>query len=186
MDFLSALWLPIVVSAVFVWIASFLLWMVLPLHKGEWVKLSDERGFMGALLEMGVKPGQYMFPCAEDPKQMKDPEFQELMKRGPMGHMTVWPGPPNMGLLMFVTLIIYMVISLFVAYVAYHTLAPADPYLTRFRVTGAMAVAIYCLGRLPHDVWFRTPGHSIGRALVDGVIYGLLTAGTFGWLWPKE
>lgn len=186
MEFLSALWLPIVVSAVFVWIASFLLWMVLPIHKGEWKKLPDERGLMGAMLETGVAPGQYMFPLADDASKMRDPEFQELLKRGPAGHMNVWPGPPNMGLYMFMTLILYMLISTFVAYVAFHTLTASDPYLARFRVTGAMAVAIYCLGRLPHDVWFRTPGHSIGRALFDGVVYGLLTAGTFGWLWPKE
>lgn len=186
MEFLSALWLPIVVSAVFVWIASFLMWMVLPIHKGEWKKLSDERGFMGGLLEMGVKPGQYMFPCAESSQQMKDPEFKELMARGPSGHMTIWPGPANMGLFMLVTLVIYAIISLFVAYVAYLALTPADTYITRFRVTGAMAVAIYCLGRLPNDIWFRTPGSSIAKALLDGVVYGLITAGTFGWLWPVE
>lgn len=186
MEFLSYFWLPIIVSAVFVWIASFLIWMVSPIHRNEWLTLSDEKGFMGALIEIGAKPGQYMFPNAENGKRMKDPDFQELMKRGPMGHMTIWPSPPNMGLFMFTSLILYMVVGLFIAYVAFHSLPPETPYLGRFRITGAMAVAIYCLGRLPNDIWFRTPGTSIARAMLDGVIYGLVTAGTFGWLWPKE
>jgi hypothetical protein len=185
MEFLQAMWLPIVVSAVFVWIASFLTWMVLPLHKGEWKGVSDEKGFLGALIEMGVQPGNYMFPHAATPERMKDPEFQEMMNRGPTGIMTVWGGPPKMGLYMLVTLALYMVVSLFVAYVAAHTLAPSDPYLTKFRITGAMAVGIYTLGKLPHDVWFRTPKGSVMRQLLDGVIYGLVTAGTFGWLWKE-
>lgn len=185
MEFVQALWLPIIVSGVFVWIASFLFWMVLPIHKGEWGELPDDKGFMGALTEMGVQPGQYVFPCSDNGKRMKDPEFQELMKRGPTGILTVWKGPPQMGLYMPATLLLYMLVSLFVAYIAFHTLQPSQPYLTKFRITGAAAVAIYTLGKLPHDVWFRTPSGSVMRQLFDGVVYGLLTAGTFGWLWKE-
>ena len=183
MDFLSALWIPILVSGILVWIASFLIWMVSPMHKGEWKKLSDEKGFMGALTEMGVQPGQYMFPCAEDGKQMKDPEFCEMAKRGPSGTLIVWPGMPNMGKNMALTLIVYWIIGVFVAYLCAHTLNGSEPYLAKFRVAGTAAVMAYVFASIPHDIWFGRSGKSIMTGIVDGVIYGLLTAGTFGWLW---
>jgi hypothetical protein len=186
MEFLSALWLPIVVSAVFVWIASFLMWMVLPVHKGEWKGVSDEKGFMGALTEMGVQPGQYMFPWADDGRRMKDPEFLAALQRGPTGTLHVWPGQANMGTNLILSLLVYMLVSTFVAYVAYYApIAAGTDYLHIFRITGAMATAVYVFGRMPNDIWFRTPSGSIIRSIVDGVVYGLVTAGAFGWLWPK-
>lgn len=42
MEFLGELWLPIVVSAVFVWIASFFMHMVFPHHKKEFAGLQNE------------------------------------------------------------------------------------------------------------------------------------------------
>lgn len=183
MQFLLDMWLPILVSGVLVWIAGFLMWMLLGLHKNEWLELPDERGFMGAMLEMGVKPGQYAFPFSDNGKRMKDPEFQERMNRGPLGYARIWPGPPNMGLFMAGTLAVNWVIAVFVAYIGSLAAFPESPYLAKFRVIGATAVAIYTLGRLPNDIWFRTPPASVGRNLFEGVVYGLLTAGTFAWLW---
>jgi hypothetical protein len=183
MEFLSDLWLPILVSGVFVWIASFLLWMVLPLHKGEYRKLPDEKGFMGALTEMGVRSGQFIFPCVEDPAQMKDPEFQALQKQGPNGYMVVWGEPVNMGRNMFLSLVVYWLLSVFVAYLAWHALEATDPYLTKFRIVGTAAVLGYVFGSLPHDIWFGKSGKSVATGIFDGVVYGLITAGTFGWLW---
>ena len=184
MEFITALWLPILVSGVIVWIASFLIWMVSPMHKGEWRELSDEKGFMGALIEMGVKPGQYMFPCSNDGQKMKDPEFQERLKRGPCGILTVFPGSVNMGKNMVLTLLLYWTISLFVAYLGYHAIRPEMVYLERFRIAGTAAILGYVFGGISSDIWFGKPGRAIATAIVDGVIYGLLTAGTFAWLWP--
>jgi hypothetical protein len=75
---LKELWLPIVLSGVIVWVASFLIWMISPMHKGEWKPLPDEKGFMGAMIEMGVQPGQYMFPCPTDRSQMNDPAIRSF------------------------------------------------------------------------------------------------------------
>ena len=184
-NLLKELWLPIVVSGVIVWVASFLIWMVSPMHKGEWKSLPDEKGFMGAMIEMGVQPGQYMFPNPTDRSDMKNPEFLERVKRGPNGIITVWPGPANMGKNMVLTLILYWIVSLFVAYLGWNCLQPTDPYLHKFRISGTAAVMAYCFASLPHDIWFGRPGRAILTSLIDGVIYGLLTAGTFAWLWPK-
>jgi hypothetical protein len=184
MEFVTQLWLPIILSGVFVWLASFIIWMASPMHKKEWGELPDDKGFMGALIEMGVQPGQYVFPCSDGGKRTKDPEFLELQKSGPTGILTVWRTPTNMGKNMVLSLIVYWIIGLFVAYIAFHALDGGEPYLERFRIAGAAAVLGYVFGGIPNDIWFGKSSKSIVTGIVDGVIYGLLTAGTFAWLWP--
>lgn len=86
MEFLSDLWMPILVSAVFVWIASFLMHMVLPFHKGDWKGLPDENRVAEAL--SGIPAGNYMLPHGTM-ADMKDPAFQERQRRGPNGTITI-------------------------------------------------------------------------------------------------
>src|SRR5690606_8258337 len=60
---LAALWLPILVAAFVVFLASALLHMLLPLHKDDWATLPDEERARTAL--RGVPPGDYMVPRGE-------------------------------------------------------------------------------------------------------------------------
>lgn len=180
MEFLSALWMPILVSAVFVWIASFFTHTVFPHHKKEWVGLPDEAKFSAAL--EGVPAGQYMFPFGTMEDQ-KNPEFQAKMKAGPCGTLTIWPGAVNMGRNLVLTLLYYMVVGLFAAYVAWHGLGEGEhPYLLVFRITGAVAFAAHGLGWMSHAIWYGWKG--FWADLADGLLYALITGGTFGWLWP--
>ena len=48
------LWPPIVVSSVALFFASFLSWMVVPIHRKDWVKLEKEDDFMKAAGELGI------------------------------------------------------------------------------------------------------------------------------------
>ena len=92
------LWLPILLSAVFVFIASSVLHMVLPIHKADYAQLANEAEVLSAMREHGVSPGSYMFPHAGSMKEMGEPEFVEKLNLGPVGHMTILPnGPWNMG-----------------------------------------------------------------------------------------
>jgi hypothetical protein len=182
MDFLSELWLPIVVSGLIVWFASFLMHVVLPHHKGEWKGLPNEEAVMGAL--KGVPAGQYMFPYCADMSQMKDPAMQEKIKAGPSGHMTVWAGPVNMGQNLGLSLLVYVLIGVFVGYVAWHAMEGEAQieYMRVFRIAGTAAFMAHGLGILTHMVWFKLRG--FWTYLFDNLVYGLLTAGVFGWLWP--
>src|SRR5205809_192263 len=95
---LTALWLPILISAVFVFVASSILHMVLPFHRSDYRKLPAEDETMAALRKFNIPPGDYLVPCAGTPKNMSNPEFLEKMNKGPVLHMTVLPsGPPTMG-----------------------------------------------------------------------------------------
>ncbi|HXH61360.1 MAG TPA: hypothetical protein VNI20_08375 [Fimbriimonadaceae bacterium] len=180
MEFLSNLWMPIVLSAVFVWIASAILHMVLPHHKGEFKGLPDENSLLNAL--KGVDAGQYMFPWCSDMKAMKDPAFVEKMKNNPNGVVTVWPGPVEMGRNMFLTFLFFLVSSVFVAYVCWHARSEMPDYMAVFRMAGTIAFLAYGFGWIPPMIWFRTKG--FWAHLFDAVVMCLLTAGTFGWLWP--
>ena len=183
MQFLTDLWMPIVASGLFAFIASFIVHMALPVHKGEWKALPDEGKVAGAL--EGVGSGQYMFPWGSM-ADMKNPEFQERLKKGPNGTLTVWSGPVQMGKNIGFMLVFFMVVSVFVAYVAAHCNMPkTTPYLEVFRLCGTTAFMAYGLGWIPQMIWYGQSNKAFWTYLFDGIVYALLTAGTFGWLWSR-
>lgn len=181
MSFLLSLWLPIVVSAVAVFFASYLAWMVLPHHKSDWTKLADEEKFLQFLRDSGVAPGNYMFPHCSGPEEMKSPEFKQKYEAGPRGNVSLWAEVPNMGLNMFWTFVCFLVVSFMLAYLASIALTPGDPFLRVFRFVGTAGIMAYSLAGIPNAIWFK---RKIVTDLMDGIAYGLLTGALFGLLWP--
>jgi hypothetical protein len=182
---LASLWLPIIVSAVVIFFASFLAWTVLPHHKTEWKNLPDEDGFFKALADLGVKPGQFMFPHCGGGGGHKDPEFQKKWEAGPWGSVCLWAKPPNFARNLILVFIFYLVVGLFVGYLGRLAL-PADPdFRMVFRFTGTAAVMAYTLGSIPHSIFFGATAHSFWSNLIDGIVYGLLTGVVFALLWPS-
>jgi hypothetical protein len=184
MDFLAALWLPILLSAVIVFIASSIIHMALPYHKGDYRQLPEEEKLLAAMRPMGLQRGLYVFPYCTH-KDMKSPAIQEKYKQGPVGTLTVFPsGPPAMGKFMGLWFGYCLIISFFIAYLTAHTVAPGASYRAVFRVAGTAGFLAYGLGTLSNGIWKGQPWSMVIKESVDGLIYGLLTAGTFGWLWP--
>jgi hypothetical protein len=182
---LSALWLPIVLSAIIVFVASSIMHMVLPYHRSDYQKLPDEDKLLAAMRSAGVKRGLYMFPYGTH-QTMRTPEMGAKFNQGPNGIMTVFPvGLPVMPKFLGLWFGYCLIIGLFVAYLAAHTLAPGTNYLEVFRVVGTAAFLAYGLGQLSNGIWKGQPWSGVIKEVVDGLIYGLLTAGTFGWLWPR-
>lgn len=183
---MSVLWLPIVVSAVVVFIASALAWTVMPHHKKEFGGLPNEDEILEALGKQRPSPGQYAFPFCEDRAEMGSPEMVEKYEKGPVGMVTVWPsGVPKMGKSMLLSMLYYLVVSFMVAYVASRTLTVGAHYLAVFRIAGTFAIFTYVGALFPRSIWFGRPWSSTFKEFADGVVYGLLTAGVFGWLWPN-
>jgi hypothetical protein len=182
---LTALWLPIVLSAVIVFFASFVMHMLLTYHRSDYQKLPDEDKILDAVRPANLKPGLYMFPFCTH-QEMKSPAAIEKFKRGPVGHMTIIPsGPPNMPKYLIQWFIYCLVIGFFVAYLTGSTLPPGVHYLKVFRVAGTAGFLAYGLGHLSNGIWKSQPWSSTIKEVIDGLVYGLLTAGTFGWLWPR-
>jgi hypothetical protein len=175
------LWLPIVVSGVVVFIASFLAWMVLPHHRSDWSKLPDEEGFQKSLGDLNVAPGDYMFPGHESPQEMKSPEFQQKWQAGPRGLLSVWPAAPNMGLQIGKTFVFYLLASFTIGYLASMGLQRGDRGGTVFRVVATSALVAYCFALFPGAIWFR---RHLLKDVLDGVAYALLTGLVFTLLWP--
>lgn len=180
---LTALWLPILLSAVLVFIASSLIWTVVQYHNSDWQKLPDEEGARTAL--KGAAPGQYTVPHAADNKARQSEEWQTKYKEGPAAMLVILPhGSLAMGKQLGQWFVYTLVISVLVAYVAGSTLATGSVYMKVFQVTGTVATLSYAGAAATGSIWF---GHTWSRTIkdiIDGLIYGLLTAGVFGWLWP--
>ena len=183
---LTALWLPILVSAALVFVASSILHMVLPFHKSDYRKLPEEEKVMDALRAAGVTPGPaYHFPHCEH-KDMKSPEMVEKFKKGPIGLLTMFPsGPPAMGKFLGMWFLYCLIVGVFTAYLTGRTVAPGTVYLAVFRVAGTVAFMGYGLGHFVDSVWKGQTWGVTLKHMFDGLVYALLTAGTFGWLWPR-
>jgi len=183
---LLALWAPIVLSAVIVFIASSVMHTVLKYHNKDFHKLQDEDKVMMTLRGAGVQRGIYVFPYCMGGKEMKSPEMIEKYKQGPVGFLTVYPsGPPVLARFLVQWFAYCLLLSFFVAYLAAHTIAPGTNYPAVFRVVGTAAFLAYGLSQLSNGIWKGQPWSAVIKEVIDGLIYGLLTAGTFGWLWPR-
>ncbi|MCG8608208.1 hypothetical protein MJD09_24895 [bacterium] len=181
---ITALWLAILVSAALAWIASALVWTVLPHHKKDFEGVPDEEAARNALTG-DLAPGQYNIPHVESQEQMKQPEVVKKFDDGPVGFLTVLPkGVPNMGKNMGLSFVYNIFVSIVVAYLASRTLDADASYLSVFRIAGTTAWLAYGTAVIPDAIWFGRPWSAIGKNLGDALLYGLLTAGAFGWLWP--
>lgn len=183
---LMALWLPVVVSAVIVFVASSIIHMVLPYHRSDYGKLPAEGVVLEALRKFNIPPGDYLMPCAGSPKAMRTPEFIEKMTRGPVVFMTVMPsGRPSMVGSLVQWFIYCLVVGIFAAYIAGRALGPGANYLAVFRFAGCTAFIGYGLALWQNTIWYKRRWIVTLKSTIDGLVYGLLTAGTFGWLWPR-
>jgi hypothetical protein len=185
MELLSQLWLPILVSAAAVWVASAIVWMALPHHKKDWSPMPDEAAFYQAFDSLKFPPGNYGFPDMKDKARCKDPEVKRRWEAGEMGLLSIW-GKVSMGRNMVVTFVVYLVISLFVGYIAQLALAnkPGAGFKDVFQVAGAAGVLGYAFGHIPGSVWFAAYPRAIAMCVIDGIAYGLITGLVFAAMWP--
>ncbi len=186
MTSLYALWLPILLSAVIVFIASSVIHMAPLWHKGDYPKVPNEDRVRDALRPLAIPPGEYMVPRVASAKDMRAPEFQEKLKQGPVLMLTVLPNTTfNMASNLVQWFIYCVVVSIFAAYVAGRALPAGTDYLRVFQLAGATAFVGYTVALWQMSIWYKRSWSLSVKATVDGLIYGLLTGGTFGWLWPQ-
>src|SRR5204862_7080812 len=88
---LTALWLPILLSAIIIFVASSIVHMLLPYHRSDYQRLPDEDKLLVALRSAGLKRGLYIFPFCTH-KEMKSLVVIEKYKQGPAVMVSVLPG----------------------------------------------------------------------------------------------
>ncbi|MFO0788761.1 MAG: hypothetical protein U0805_04835 [Pirellulales bacterium] len=178
---LSALWLPILISGVALFFASFAAWMILPHHKSEWIGLPNEDAVMRQIQNDNVAPGQYCFPYAASPEAMKSDAYKAKMNAGPRGTLTLWKAPPNMAANMACTVIFFLIANAVIAYLAAMVLSPGEDHMRVFRFVGTAGVLTYGTANILNGIWF---GRKMIADIVDGIAYGLITGAIFALLWP--
>jgi len=183
---IATLWLPILLSAVVVFVASSVIHMMTPWHKGEYPAVPNQDEVMKALRPFGIPPGEYAMPRCESMKEMQDPAFIEKQTLGPQMFMTVLPnGPLGMGKQLAGWFLYSVVIGIFAAYVVTRALGPGASYLEVFRFVGVTAFCSYSLGLWQFRIWYHRSLETTVKSTIDGLLYACLTAGVFGWLWPQ-
>jgi hypothetical protein len=176
-----SLWLPILVSAIFVFIASAAVWMAMPWHKSDFRKTGDENAARAAL--KGAAPGQYMLPYCVDPKGLEDSGMKQKFIDGPIAYITVVPnGLPQMGSKLLLSFLYYIGVGILCAYFVTRTVAVDADYLAVYRVAGTVAWIAYGIAYVQDSIWFGRPWSLTLKGMFDALIYALLTGGVFGWL----
>lgn len=182
---LLSLWLPILLSAVAVFVVSSVIHMMLGYHAGDIRPVPAEDEFMETLRRLDLPPDDYAVPHASSMEAMKDPDYLQKLERGPVVFMTVLPGrDASMARTLAAWFGYAVVVSIVAGYITSRALAPGADYLEVFRFAGATAFFAYALGGWPESIWWGRKWSTTLKNTFDGLLYGLVTGGMFGWLWP--
>ena len=181
-----ALWLPILAAAILVFFASSVLHMVLTHHRNDRGQVPQEDRVMAELRSVGLQPGDYAIPYAASSEALQDEEFRARAAAGPVAFLTVLPpgDPFNMKAQLTQWFLYAVVVGVFTAYVTGQTQPAGAPYLQVFQISGATAFMGYSLAGAQRSIWWGQPWSTTLKNTFDGLVYALLTAGAFGWLWP--
>lgn len=182
---ITTLWLPILLAAVVVFLVSSLIHTVLGYHWNDYRAPPKQDALLDALRGFNIPPGDYGLPKPDAMAQMRTPEFKEKFNRGPVVFMTVWGGGMGMGKSLAQWFIYLLVVGVFCAYIAGRELSPGANYLAVFRLVGFSAFMAYALALPQAAIWYRRNWRMTLLGMFDGLVFALLTAGMFGWLWPK-
>jgi hypothetical protein len=179
------LWLPILLSVVIVFVASSIIHMASPWHKNDYPRLPDEDAFRNAVRPLNLPTGDYMVPRPRSREDLKSPEFLEKYREGPVGVMTVMPNEWSMGRNFALWILYILFVTILSAYVAGRALPPGSEYMKVFQFVSTVGFIGYAVALLQMSIWYRRAWNITVKAMIDGLIYGMLTAGVMGWLWPK-
>jgi hypothetical protein len=188
MAFVASLWLPILVSAVAVFIASFITHMVLPYHRSDFKKLSvdKEDALLDTLRRLDVAPGEYAAPHAGGPAGMRDPAFVAKVTKGPRVFMTLAPGaPPAMGPYLGMWFVYCLVVSAISAYIVWRVLGEGASFMAVCKLGAAVTFLSYAMALPQLSIWYHRSWATTLKSAFDSLIYAAVTGACLGYLWPK-
>jgi hypothetical protein len=183
----TSLLLPILVSAVAVFIVSSVLHTALPWHHKDWKQLPNEGDVQDAMRKAGVTPGDYMLPFPGGEGGMKNPTFRERMTAGPQATMIVRAGGmPNMGAYLGKWFAHLVVVSALCAFNVAHAAEPGGDTHRVFHFVALPAFLAYGLALWQDQIWYGKSTATSIRNTIDALLYALVTAFVFMWMWPKS
>jgi hypothetical protein len=182
---LTQLWLPILAAAIGGFVASSLIHMVLKWHNSDYKRLPNEEEVRAALKPVATAPAMYFIPHMMDHKEIAKPENSRKFEEGPIGMITILaPGKPKMGPNMVKWLLLNIFVAAVAAYLASKTVPAGASFLAVCRPVSIVAFMSFAVGSLSDAIWFGKSGSTVAKDVMDSVIYAVVMACIFAWLWP--
>jgi len=183
---LLQLWMPILGASVIAWLASGLIHMLIKYHNSDFQKIENEDEVMTAVGQGSPSLGLHHFPHCADMSEMANEDMQQKMIKGPVGMLVMFPnGLPNMGKYLGQQFAYFLVGNALIAYCATLVLLPGAEFLTVFRFFSAVGFIAFGWACIPYSIWFGFQWSMTAKYLLDALIYALVVAATFAWLWPE-
>lgn len=182
----SELWMAILLAALFCWIASALIHMLVKYHNADYQPLSNESDVSDVLRAQSLKPALYTLPYCSDMSEMGQEAMQQKFTNGPVALITIMPnGMPPMGRLLLQQILFFLFGSFLIGYLAVISMAASADYMMVFRQVFIASFLTYGWGQVPFSIWMGQPWSNCIRYLIDALVYATVTAGTFSLLWPN-
>lgn len=186
MNALLFLWLPILLSAIAVFVISSLIHMVFKWHAPDYRGFSNEEAVRAAIRAGNPAPGRYVVPYCSDVKEMGSESMVRKYKEGPVGQFAIGPnGTPNIGKHLAQWFCVTLIVSTASAYLAAKFAAvDGTEALRAAKTIGLVSFLAYGLGTIQESIWALRPWGSTAKYLLDSALYAVGTAAVFYWLWP--
>ena len=179
-----SLWLPILVSAIGVFILSSVIHMLLGYHQNNFKKIPNEDDFLDTVGKLEIPPGEYMYPFCAGHKDMQSEGYMDKLNKGPVGMMTAMPkGPFAMGKNLFNWFIYSLIVGTFSAYIALQSLTAESSFNLVMHTVAIASFAGYALALIQNSVWYSRAWSTTLKFMFDGLVYSLTTGAIFAWLW---
>lgn len=180
------LWMPILLGGVLAWVSSALIHMALKYHNSDYRQLANEDDVAASIGRGSPRPGLHSIPFCVDMAKMNEPAMQEKFATGPVAFVTVFPnGMPAMGKLVGQQMLYFLLGCVLIGWCATLALAPGTAYTNVFGFIAPVAFLAFGWAVVPFSIWFGHPWSTTLKYLLDALIYALIVAGTFAWLWPE-
>ncbi len=187
MSAIALLWMPILVTAVLIFIASTMIHMVFKWHNADYQKLTNEDDVRAVVHASSAEPGQYMIPYCVDMKEMGGEVMMKKFNDGPVAFLTVRKnGTPAMGSTLFQWFIFTIVIASFAGWIAMSVFSGKADARAAGQMVGLISFLAYGAGSVPLGIWLGKSWGSVAKDLLDAVIYGVISWLVFAWCWPAS
>jgi len=182
---MSDLWMPVLLGGVLTWVASGIIHMLLKYHNADYEPLKNEDEVSEAIRNGSPSKGMYTLPYCDDMAAMNTEEMQAKFTKGPVAMIAVFDnGMPNMSKNLLQQVAFFIVGACLIAYCASLSLPNGAEYMTVFRSTAAIGFLAFGWANIPFSIWYGHPWSTTARYMLDAIIYALILAGVFAWLWP--
>ena len=186
MNTLALIWLPTLVTAVLIFFASSLIHMVFKWHNSDYRKLGNEDDVRAVIRAAKPAPGQYVIPHCMDMKDMAGEAMLQKFREGPVALLTVRPsGTPNMGKSLGMWFVFCLAVAALAGCIAIGVIPVGKANgQSAGCLVGLISLLTYFGGSVQMAIWMGKPWSAVTKDLLDSLIFSIISALVFMWVWP--